>query len=925
MTAEAWQRVQELYHAAVRLPEGERAGFLATQTDEERAVVGEVEALLAHEGGADALLEAPAWEAFPIVAGGLAAGDRIGSYEVLEKLGQGGMGVVWKARDTELNRMVAIKALAAGLYPDEARRMRFVQEARAASALNHPGIVTVYNILHEGNEIYLVMELVEGQPLERLLAERRLTVAEAVRIAVEIGDALLAAHRAGIVHRDLKPGNVMVTPKGAVKLLDFGLAKWIKPRGAPATDEGIVTGTINYMSPEQASGKAIDARSDIFSFGTLLYEMVSGKRAFDRGTQLSTIAAVMEAEPEPIAECPPELARIIGLCLRKDPERRMQHIGDVCLLLEELWERPPAREAVRRSRWMVAAGVALLAAGTGYLVWRAVGKGPSAKTATSVPLTSFEGNESSPSLSPDGSQVAFSWNGEKQDNEDIYIRLVSGGQPLRLTTNPAREHAPSWAPDGKHIAFLRSDRQSNEEVLILVPPFGGLERVLARSRLFHSETGIGWSPDSQSLVFSESGADTKLTAHITLLSVLTGERRRLTSPAPGTIGDHGAVFSPDGSRIAFVRYRAAESSELYVMKVDSAGPPELLLAVESKLERIAWNPRENEIVYAANGYLWRVPVDGAERRPAIVDGVIGPARDLNISGSGRLVYATATIDMNIWRLALSDPSARPERVVASTQTDSYPHVSPDGTRLVFASNRSGHFEIWSSGIDGANAVQLTSLGVSSHSPKWSPDGARIAFSSLAGGNRDIYTIDASGGSLRRLTEAPSEQGRPSWSLDGRFLYFYSLNNGDFDIWRMPSNGGAATRITRHGGHSGEEGPASDEFYYSKQTVFEPGVFRMSRRSGEESKVIGNTSLGWWASNRAGIYFAAITGLGSYYEPPVPIYHWNYGTKEAKKVMSIDRPVSIGAIGITVSPDDKYLFWAQADQMNSDLRMIDAFR
>jgi Tol biopolymer transport system component len=350
-----------------------------------------------------------------------------------------------------------------------------------------------------------------------------------------------------------------------------------------------------------------------------------------------------------------------------------------------------------------------------------------------------------------------------------------------------------------------------------------------------------------------------------------------------------------------------------------------LTAVESKIEKIAWNPRANEIVYAASGYLWRVATDGRAGQPVVVDGIIGPARDPCISSNGRLVYATTSIDTNIWRLDLSDPTAKPKQVVGSTQSDAYPHVSPDGRRLVFASNRSGHFEIWASGIDGSDTVQLTSLGASSHSPKWSPDGKRIAFSSLSNGNRDIYWIDASGGSLRRLTDAPSEQGRPSWSRDGQSIYFYSVDQGTFDIWKLPAAGGEALRITKRGGHSGEESPAGNEFYYSKQTVFEPGVFRSSLRDADETRVISNTALGWWASSLTGIYFAELTGLGSYYDPPVAIKFWSHKTQQITNVTRIDCPVSVETIGLTAAKDDKYLFWAQADHMNSDLMLIDDFR
>ncbi|MGO9262742.1 MAG: serine/threonine-protein kinase, partial [Bryobacteraceae bacterium] len=322
----------------------------------------------------------------------------ISHYEVLEKLGEGGMGVVYKARDSHLKRFVALKVLPPAKVADAERKQRFVREARSASALNHPSIVTVYDIDQSDGVDFIVMEYVEGKSLDQLIGRKGLKLSEVLKYGVQIADALAKAHAAGIVHRDLKPANVMVTGDGRVKVLDFGLAKLsetapVGPEDStlteqPSTEVGLIVGTAGYMSPEQAEGKTVDARSDIFSFGSVLYEMVTGRRAFRRDSPALTLAAILHLEPPPLpAEIPHDLEKVITRCLRKDPAHRFQHMGDVKVELEELQEesdsgkrtaaQAPARPVPRRFLWptLAAAAVLVLAAGSVFL-WRRVHAAP---------------------------------------------------------------------------------------------------------------------------------------------------------------------------------------------------------------------------------------------------------------------------------------------------------------------------------------------------------------------------------------------------------------------------------------------------------------------------------------------------------------------------------------------------------------------
>jgi serine/threonine protein kinase len=361
MQAGMWQKVQDLYHAALAQTPEARSAFVAQACGSDMLLRGEVESLLAHEGCSDSLLECPAWDHVPLLSSvnepSLSPGQEVSHYRLVDKLGEGGMGVVWRAFDSELKRHVAIKSLTESELSDDDLRARFLHEAQAASALNHPNIVTIYDIFRHEGATFLVMELVEGQPLHHL------PLKDALANAIQIADALAAAHKIGIVHRDLKPANVMVTPSGRVKVLDFGLAKRAGPMG-PQTAQGIIAGTASYMSPEQAEGKDVDTRSDIFSFGAVLYEMVSGRRAFDG------IAAILKEDPKALAGIPAELQKTISRCLRKDPERRVQHIGDVRLALEEVRDElataRPASPAPRRTWWWLG-GLLLLALAAGFV------------------------------------------------------------------------------------------------------------------------------------------------------------------------------------------------------------------------------------------------------------------------------------------------------------------------------------------------------------------------------------------------------------------------------------------------------------------------------------------------------------------------------------------------------------------------------
>ncbi len=416
-------------------------------------------------------------------------GQTLSHYKVLEKIGSGGMGEVYLAEDTKLSRKVALKVLPPEMAENAERRARFEREAKAVAALNHPNIVTIYSVEEAEGVHFITMELVKGKTLSELIPKKGMPLNKFFEVAIPLADAVSAAHEQGIIHRDLKPDNLMVSDEGSLKILDFGLAK-LKPEHAEdgiselptqsATGEGRILGTVAYMSPEQAEGKNIDHRSDIFSMGIILYEMVTGERPFKGDTAASLLAAILKDKPQSAAEVNPDIPRdlgkIIRRCLVKDTEHRYQTAKDVRNELEELKQEVDsgdfvtaaqvATPVIRRGKriWLLIAA-AILAVGIGAASWFFFSPtelaGPPARP---VPLTSLAGMEQDPALSPDGDQVAFVWNGGSDGHYHLYVKLIGGGEPLQLTKAPADDFSPAWSPDGLEIAFLR-EAEGGHEVL----------------------------------------------------------------------------------------------------------------------------------------------------------------------------------------------------------------------------------------------------------------------------------------------------------------------------------------------------------------------------------------------------------------------------------------------------------------------------
>ncbi len=852
------------------------------------------------------------------------------------------MGEVYKARDTRLNRFVAIKVLPAERLADEGRKQRFIQEAQAASALNHPNIVSIYDIAIDNGRDYIVMELVPGKTLDALIPRTGMRLSELLKIAIQVAEGLSVAHGAGIIHRDLKPANVILSESGLVKILDFGLAK-LTERDAVTddaatrtlrlrTDEGTVMGTAAYMSPEQAEGKLIDARSDIFSFGAVLYEMATGRRAFVGDSQAATMAAVLNKEPKPAREAAPdvpnELERVIVRCLRKDPGKRQQHMTDVKVLLEELREESesgklasatPAK-ASRRWPWIaVAAMVVSMSAGVG--VW--LSRGHPEQPPRVVPLTTFAGSENEPSFSPDGNQVVFSWDGEKQDNLDLYVKMVGSPTALRLTTDAADDSAPSWSPDGQQIAFLKNGPHAG---VYLISPLGGREQKISDLQAF---AGPAWSPDSKYVIVAlkllRGQKSFPEEPSLILLPVQGGEPRRFMAAEPNGWYSSPA-FSPVGRTLAFASCRGTTNCDLLVVPLSAdllpAGKPRQLASVRTYIAGIAWTPDGRSLIYSAGTLterlLFRIDSAGGgepKRLEIASQGAESPAVALK---GNRLAFSRALFDTDIWRL---QAGGKPEPLLVSTMQDGSAQFSPDGRRIAFASARSGdRMAIWLADADGTGLVQLT-RGPEDYqgSPRWSPDGNWIAFDARGKDSLwDIKVVESSGGQARQLTGGTFSSNVPSWSHDGKWIYFNSDRSGRREIWRTPAQGGAAEQITRHGGRVALESTDGKTLYYTKEFGDGPLFAQPLGAGAEEKQILDKVTQRGFAVFADGIYYLyPLSAAGK-----TEIRFHEFATGRSRLVSPIDAQLSFG---FSVSPDRKAYLFTVVPSSGSDLMLIENFR
>ena len=785
MTPARWAQIKEIFGAALEKPESERAGWLDSACGGDSLLRAEVERLLAQD---EESLKSPAATLLAHAAPGLAVGEVLSHYRVDATIGQGGMGVVYRAYDTRLHRQVALKVLPPGHLADPESQHRLMREARAASALNHPNIVGIYEVASDNGVDFIAMEFVEGKTLHELIPGKGLPLGKALEYAIQIASGLAKAHAAGIVHRDLKPGNIMVTGDGLVKLLDFGLARRVRlepGQQTTVTAEGEIAGTPAYMSPEQAEGKPLDARSDVFSFGLVLYQMLTGRQAFSGDSAASAMAAVLREEPAPLGEkIPREVAKIVERCLRKDPVRRPQHMDDLKLALEELKEdsasgKLPAEipHQGRPRRWL-AVGVATVlvfaAVTVGWMLVRDRMAGPpSSLVRLNVSLSTWglTLTDGGLALSPDGETLVFAacaTSGEPR----LYARRVREWEPRPLA-GTEQGYEPFLSPDGKWVAFAVRGHGLQK-----VPVGGGAPQPLcAIGDLF----GGAWGRDGRIIVGGYWQGKTGLWS-----VPEEGGAPRLLIQAPGT-SDSVWQMWPDvlpGSRwVVFTLRRPGQAS----IAAFSLQTGEVRTLIES-----GWRARylaTGHLVYESGGHLYVVPFDaerlmmrGASRIVVEnVGNIFEQPDDYAISLNGTLAYAPSSTRLG--RLVWKDRrgSTTPLRLPPAAYL--LPALSPDGRRLAVTIENGAVRNVWIGGVEGEALTRLTS-GTDDVFSLFTPDGKHVAFTSDQNGRYNLFWAPTDGsGQAERLVDSPDMKKPTSWF--GRTLLFNNIDKaGDVHIWRL---------------------------------------------------------------------------------------------------------------------------------------------
>ncbi len=725
-------------------------------------------------------------------------GSTLSHYEIVEEIGKGGMGVVYKARDTHLGRLAAIKILPPERVADADRKRRFIQEARSASALNHPHVITIYDIDSTDQICFIAMEYVDGKTLSQLIPPNGLIPGEALDHAMKIADAVAALHSKGIVHRDLKPTNVMVGKDGILKILDFGLCKLTEPIAGPeastpsleVTADGVAVGTPAYMSPEQVEGKRVDARADIFALGVLLYEMLTGRRPFKGETKLAVASAILSQDPVPITSVkgstPSEIERVVARCLEKDPQRRFQNAADLKVALEWLardlksgrlgTSQPAVQDSHRKRRGTLVLTLLLAIAGaTAATIFLLRPKPP--ETPDLQALTTDLGLTTNPALSRDGNLLAYASDRSGDGNLDIWVQQLSGGQPIRRTQTPTDEGNPAFSPDSSSIVFSRMDSG-----IFLIPALAGEERQVAADG-----TDPSFSPDGSQIAYwvgDQFRPDSS--GRVFLVPLGHGAPTQIAAEFADAKYPR---WAPDGKHILFQGARTpGDVPEWWVAPI---GPgPAINTGILTNLRNQGLSPMSgpgdwqgNHLMFSAyaqgNRHIWETIIrapgfrfDGSVRQLTFGAGLEG---DPSMASDGRLALASWHFNNNLWSMPLRGDGSGPghlERLSTTGAFDTNPSISADANRLVFLSRRSGIRQVWIRELDKGGESLLTIGPEEKSTPVISVDGSQAAYSILEDGKPSIYIVPTDSSKPGEVRKACQNCGMPSdWTREGgRILY-----------------------------------------------------------------------------------------------------------------------------------------------------------
>ncbi len=880
-------------------------------------------------------------------------GQTISHYQVVARLGGGGMGVVYQARDLRLDRLVALKVLPPELTRDAEAKARFMQEAKAASGLDHPNICTVHDIDETPDgQLFLVLAYYAGETLKQLIARGPLALDTALDLATQIAQGLQKAHTAGIVHRDIKPANVMVTPECVAKIVDFGLAKLVDATGL--TRPGTTLGTVAYMAPEQTRGEAVDARSDLWALGVVLYEMVAGRLPFVGDSAGAIAAAIQQQTPTPLTALrsgvPLDLDHVMARALARDRSERFQTAADLVAELRRLRRAsdpatvvsaPAAGSATRASRsrktaWVLA-GVVTAGAVAAALLWPRSTATPSLpRFVNPVQVTNAIGMEDYPSWSPDGQTLAYAATQSSDlvsGNWDIWVTQVGGGPPVNRTADHAGDDRyPSWSPDGKQIAFW-SNRDGGG--YFVMPALGGAPRKVIATPDARGDAGMSgfgvagrpaWSPDGTEL----AGTVLSPAAHELTVTSLSSERSRRRVLPAGLVGVMDLSWSPAGQIMAFVEGMPSRTtSRLYAGRLDEDGITAITDGSTSAWSP-TWSPDGRQLYFVHSGAgtmdLWHQAMTGAgqpEGLPtALTTGV--EMRRAALSRDGRrLAYSKGRRVGNVWKSPI-----RPDRPATWADAEQltfdqafveYIDVNRDGSRLLVSSDRSGNTDVWSLSSAGGEMRQVTTAPTQDWNPRWSPDGTQVAFYADRTGRREIWVQSVTGGPASRVSSVDTDAYWPTWSLDGRRIAFSTRDALALRTWLVAATGGEAQELATGGNGAMQEwSPDGRWLTFLSTRSGADAVWRIPAAGGTPVMLGGGPVYTHrWSPDGQRIYLAG-TGerAGSIWEMAAD------GTRE--------RPVTdlVGRRGylepLSLATDGKYLYFTWGEDL-SDIWVMDVIR